>query len=228
MFTAPILRQLPNGLTALELTVANFFYDNPKAGVPTPLDCYLGPLGPLTHRIYQAPPLGPITSVAPYIEGHAPGDAHAPLIYSTLAAQDASLGRRHLPGPVHTIVLVELPTIAEVVKALKEDAIPPHQEHPGLGLRNGDSSGDPHLKTDNSILVGRSLPLLFIRSYDGVGYHSGRSIACENMLQRLDLGNPGHPASSLPRPDSGWNANTVQVLAAADDTGLQEWALKVI
>lgn len=50
LFTAPIYRP-PNN--TLELTVSNFFYDNPEARVQAPLDVYLGSIGPLRSRVYQ-------------------------------------------------------------------------------------------------------------------------------------------------------------------------------
>ncbi len=56
--------------------------------------------------------------------------------------------------------MVEMPPLGDVLKALEEDALAP-------------SEGS---------VAGRSLPLLFIRSCDGVGYHSGRTITCENVF----------------------------------------------
>src|SRR6266404_1988588 len=50
LFTAPVYRPANN---ALELTVSNFFYENPKSRTQTPLDVYLGSIGPLRTRIYQ-------------------------------------------------------------------------------------------------------------------------------------------------------------------------------
>jgi recombining binding protein (suppressor of hairless) len=50
LFTAPVYRPASN---TVELTVSNFFYEDPKTRAQTPLDVYLGNLGPLRHRVYQ-------------------------------------------------------------------------------------------------------------------------------------------------------------------------------
>jgi recombining binding protein (suppressor of hairless) len=50
LFTAPLYRP-PNN--SLELTVSNFFYENPETRQQVPLDVYLGGIGPLRTRVYQ-------------------------------------------------------------------------------------------------------------------------------------------------------------------------------
>lgn len=139
-------------------------------------------------------------------------------------------------GPLHTIVVVEMPPLADVIKALEEDSLPPndgtrsghHSPHEasGSGSQQPINGAGPPPPPPQSI-AGRTLPLLFIRASDGVGYHSGRTIACENVFQAMDLsmgGNPANPqAGSI---DTGWLA-AAQAAAAADG-GLHGWTLRVM
>src|SRR5260221_14104861 len=62
LFTAPVYRPANN---SLELTVSIFFYENPKTRTQTPLDVYLGSIGPLRTGIYQTPPPVPLTNASP-------------------------------------------------------------------------------------------------------------------------------------------------------------------
>lgn len=215
LFTAPVYRPANN---SVELTVSNFFYEDPKTRTSTPLDVYLGNLGPLTHRVYQATPPGPLTNVSPFVqtltgpmEGGSSGD---PSSQSTLNPGPP----RYMPsGPLHTIVIVDMPPLQDVIKALEEDAIPPSNDANGSphdGQHNGSGAPPPSI-------TGRSLPLLFIRASDGVGYHSGRTIACENVFHSLDLG--GIPGTTS-NPE--WLA-AAQAAAAADG-GLHGWTLRVM
>lgn len=159
LFTAPVYRQDKN---TVELTVSNFFYEDPKSRQQVPLDVYLGNLGPLRHRVYQPSPPGILTSVG-FLPGATPvGDGAGQAIMDTSTP-------RYLPPQgvvMHTIVMVEMPPLGDVLKALEEDALEP----------TGEAPAGP---------AGRSLPLLFIRAYDGVGYHSGRTITCDNMFAGL-------------------------------------------
>lgn len=139
-------------------------------------------------------------------------------------------------GPLHTIVVVEMPPLAEVIKALEDDANASHenvsqngQHGPGSGQHSPlEPSANQHSLGGEGpppSIAGRSLPLLFIRASDGVGYHSGRTIACENVFQSMDLGAMGsgqQPASI----DTGWLA-AAQAAAAADG-GLHGWTLRVM
>jgi len=140
---------------------------------------------------------------------------------------------------MHTIVIVEMPQLGDVIKALEEDAIPPATEATGSGQENTEDEepGDGnHQRNGNgttvsssaSPIAGRSLPLLFIRASDGVGYHSGRTIACENVFQTMDLtlgASSGNTSSG--HIDTGWLA-AAQVAAAATDAGLHGWTLRVM
>ncbi|KAG0698404.1 hypothetical protein DFH29DRAFT_1002842 [Suillus ampliporus] len=47
----------------LEMTVSHFFYEDPKTRTQMPLTVYLGGLGPLRARFYQAAPPGLLTTV---------------------------------------------------------------------------------------------------------------------------------------------------------------------
>ncbi|KAK6987878.1 hypothetical protein R3P38DRAFT_2805150 [Favolaschia claudopus] len=57
LFTAPVYRQTNN---TLELVIANFCYTDPTTAAHTPLDVYLGNLGPLRHRVYQMPTMAEV------------------------------------------------------------------------------------------------------------------------------------------------------------------------
>lgn len=145
LFTAPVYRSEKN---TVELTVSNFFYEDPKGKGAVPLDVYLGNLGPLRARVYQPNQPGVLTSVSGFSDH--PGPQPSEQTQSQFVSS----------GVLHTIVMVEMPPLGDVLKALEEDALAP-------------SEGS---------VAGRSLPLLFIRSCDGVGYHSGRTITCENVF----------------------------------------------
>ncbi|KAJ7706292.1 hypothetical protein B0H17DRAFT_973423 [Mycena rosella] len=222
LFTAPVYRQTNN---SIELTVANFFYAHPTTGAHTPLDVYLGNLGPLRHRVYQATPPGPLTNISPFVNrtgGNIMDNSEPPPTSPTspIAAP------RFSTGPLHAIVIVEMPSLADVIKALEEDALPNAPD-------DAASNSRPSPPTDNAqpngalsppSIAGRSLPLLFIRPTDGVGYHSGRTIACENVFQAIEMGNMGGNAGG--NVDTGWLA-AAQAAASADG-GLHGWTLRVM
>ncbi|KAJ7092615.1 hypothetical protein C8R44DRAFT_816139 [Mycena epipterygia] len=224
LFTAPVYRQANN---TIELTVANFFYTDPSTGAHTPLDVYLGNIGPLRHRVYQATPPGPLTNISPFVNrtGGNVMDNTEPVPSSPTSPIAPP---RFSAGPLHAIVIVEMPSLADVIKALEEDALP--------GSDDAAGNSRPSPPTDNAqpngalpppSIAGRSLPLLFIRPVDGVGYHSGRTIACENVFQTLEMGNmAGNPSNAGGNVDTGWLA-AAQAAAAADG-GLHGWTLRVM
>lgn len=241
LFTAPSYRPANN---TLELTVSNFFYEDPKTRTQQPLTVYLGNIGPLRARCFPPHAPGPLTDIS-YGGGIAgpsselvPNDGTVPGISSGVPA-----GRY---PPLHTLVTVEMPSLAEVIKALQEDVIPandgattgPHTTPPGgesatPGTQvDGPTSGGPQTANSSpqSSIAGRSLPILFIRASDGVGYHSGRTIACENVFQSMDLSGmaPGHVLTPPggPTADPGWLA-AAQAAASADG-GLHGWTLRVL
>ncbi|EPQ60609.1 hypothetical protein GLOTRDRAFT_52937 [Gloeophyllum trabeum ATCC 11539] len=230
LFTAPTYRHQNR---SMDLTVSNFFYEHPKTRMQTPLDVYLGNLGPLRQRVYQATPPGPLTAISPFVHtltpSHPPQPPHPPML-----PQDGSSSSepifvappRFIPsGPVHTIVVVEMPPIPEIIKALEEDAAPPKSDD---NQRAGDSSSGP--SNDRPVgplsaqISGRSLPLLFIRSYDGVGYHSGRTVTVENIFQSIDIGGLTNGSNgSGAQMDSNWLA-----AAQAVEGSTHGWALRVL
>jgi recombining binding protein (suppressor of hairless) len=226
LFTAPVYR--PNNNT-VELTVSNFFYKDLKRNTTAPLDVYLGNLGPLPHRIYQATPPGPLTNISPFVQTM-PGTQG---MDSEGAPGSPTVGTpRYLTtGPLHTIVIVEMPSLADVIKALEQDALPsgvdgsgssPHSPRPADGAPTHDprsGSGPPPLS-----IAGRSLPLLFIRPSDGVGYHSGRTIACENVFQAINLGTLTGNTPGGSNIDANWLAQA----AVSADGGLHGWTLRVM
>ncbi|KAH9486637.1 Transcription factor cbf11 [Psilocybe cubensis] len=224
LFTAPAYRPANN---TIELTVSNFFYEHPTTRHQTPLDVYLGNLGPLHLRVYQAAPPGPLTAINSYIPGGS-GEGRD----STAASNPPG---RYMSAPLHTVVIVEMPPLADVIKALEDDALPTNTSPP-----NGNKSHPPPDGVEGSVpppppmpsIAGRSLPLLFIRASDGVGYHSGRTIACENVFQAMDLGNmaASHQQQQNGQPvDTNWiAAAAAQAAAVAADGGMHGWTLRVM
>jgi recombining binding protein (suppressor of hairless) len=221
LFTAPVYRPANN---TVELTVSNFFYENPSTRAQTPLDVYLGNLGPLQLRVYQTTPAGPLTTINPFLQ---PG----PQVMDDMGAgSSASSPQRFMPsGPLHTVVIVEMPPLPDVMKALEDDALPTPDLNKSHSPENSNQEGPPVPPPPMPTIAGRSLPLLFIRASDGVGYHSGRTIACENVFQGMDLGNiAGNQGNgSAGNIDTGWIA-AAQAAAASADGSMHGWTLRVM
>ncbi len=213
LFTAPAFRAATH---SLELTIANFFYDEPRSQGQRALDIYLGNLGPLPCRIYKAPPPGPLTNVV----GMQPPPPHPHYIQEigmdgVPRADDNQpnmFTQDYMMPPIHNIVMVDLPPMEDIVKTLEEET---------ANAPNGDPEGGPTNGAERAVASasGRSLPLLFIRSYDGVGYHSGRSLQLENVFQGMDLA--GGAAV-----DQAWLA--AAQAAATVEGGLHGWTLRVL
>lgn len=282
LFTAPAYRPAPH---TIELTVSNFFYQHPETHAHTPLEVWLGGLGPLRQRIFQATPPGPLTSVSPYaipsggpISGDAiniaeagpSGNSH----HSGDTPQTIVAPPRFVPsGPLHTIIIVDLPPMNEIVKSLQDGVIslaagaaeaarmmapasttrsPSLDRDRRSEARNGVTpdhrsdggpSSGPSVATEGSSshahhpslsgledvqgpehggpLPGQSLPLLFIRGSDGMGYHSGRSIACDHTFH--DIGSIRSPTDGRSPVEGGWLGP-----APNADGSMQGWSLRVI
>lgn len=223
LFNAPVYRPQTN---VIELTVSNFFYQHPKTGAQTALDVYLGNLGPLQARVYQSPPAGPLTAISSFMQvaTNPATDPHLPAALEEGAPRFAH-------GPLHTIVMVEMPPVADIIKALEEDAIPPPNtdvsgsKQPGDASPHEGSAPPPPPPPPPPVIAGRSLPLLFIRSSDGVGYHSGRTIACDSPYPPIDLASLGHPGPNGAPIDPQWLA---AAQAAAAEGGMHAWTLRVM
>ncbi|KAG2369429.1 hypothetical protein BDR07DRAFT_1348008 [Suillus spraguei] len=239
LFTAPVYRPTNN---ILEMTVSHFFYEDPKTRTQMPLTVYLGGLGPLRARFYQAAPPGPLTNIAAFGASMS-GSSNEVVVGGgeDVANSPTDAASRYLTQPpLHTIVTVELPSLAEIIKALEEDVMTPsvmtsdglihrqspqHSEHAPLDGPNG-SSSQSHPPPS---IAGRSLPLLFIRASDGIGYHSGRTISCEHVFQAMELGSMASGGVLAPpggSADASWLA-AAQAAAAADG-GLHGWTLRVM
>lgn len=296
LFTAPAYRPAPH---TIELTVSNFFYQHPESNSHTPLEVWLGGLGPLRQRIFQATPPGPLTSVSPYavpsggpISGEAVSLAEAGTSnshHSGDTPQTIVAPPRFVPsGPLHTIIIVDLPPMSEIVKSLRDSVMsltagaaeaarmiapasrspPLEQVHDGRrseDTRNGSSSdhrsdagpssgqhasvnADPRSSSHAALtgmedvqapgsehggagaggggsLSGQSLPLLFIRGSDGMGYHSGRSIACDHTFHP-EMGSMRSPVDGNGRSpaEGSWLPSPVQ----GSEGAMQGWSLRVI
>ncbi|KAL1754704.1 hypothetical protein FB107DRAFT_291498 [Schizophyllum commune] len=212
LFTAPVYRQQHH---TLDLTISNLFYEDPNTGRHKALEVYLGNLGPLAHRIYQMGPTGPLTNVAPFVTTVGDASGMQELIPNIS-------GSPFMTNSVHTIVTVTLPPISDIVKALEDDAASsndPSRTHTPVASQS--NTTPPPRAPPPATIAGRSLPLLFVRAYDGIGYHSGRTIAVDNMFQGIDLhALPQHPTEGI---DTNWLA--AAHAAAITDGG---WQLRVL
>ena len=95
--------------------MSNFFYENSKTRQRLPLDIYLGNLGPLMSRVYEAAPPGPLTTITPFV----PAEQSGQVLDSTNGGP-AGQPPRYMHSPLHTIGVVELPSLQDVVAALQE------------------------------------------------------------------------------------------------------------
>lgn len=159
--------------------------------------------------------------------------------------------QRFMPmGPAHTNVCIEMPPVQEIVKVLQAEAkrlgiVPPppppqsgdgsERQNGGPDEKGGNEGGDappPGLDETNVAMsiAGRSLPLLFIRGADGIGYHSGRTIAVENVFHGMEA---AQQQLGPPPPGSDSNAwmlaaQAAAAAAAAADGGIHGWTLRVL
>lgn len=216
LFTAPVYRGATH---SLELTIANFFYEDPRSKGQRSLDIYLGSLGPLNCRIYKAPPPGPLTNVVGMAGGPPQQYIQEVGTDGTPRAEDNAanvFAQDYLVPTVHNIVMVDLPPMEDIIKIL-EDETP---ARPNGNHQNGTS---PHGSEEPvSSASGKALPLLFIRSFDGVGYHSGRSLQLENVFQQMgDM-----QRSQAGGFDQAWMA--AAQAAATIEGGLHGWTLRVL
>jgi recombining binding protein (suppressor of hairless) len=212
LFSAPIYRA-PNN--TLELTASHFFYEHPAHRGQVPLDVYLGSLGPLRQRLYQANPPGPLTRIQTYPLS-CPTDDES-------TDGSTSLAQAYLTTAGNTVIIVDLPPLNDIVKALKDSESSETDENGTTSTHNGDT---PRVDVPSTSFLGRTLPLLFIRSADGVGYHSGRTIACENMFHPMPLPDPAMMAPNGQTVDTGWLV--AQAAASTTDGPLHGWTLRVM
>ncbi len=220
LFNTPVYRSQSN---TLEMTAANFFYEHPKTRHQVPLDVYIGNIGPLRLRLYnhsahnQDSPFNPRQLFLPVPPNPDQPDEHVVAAETFNDRSYNSLAAVHNRN-IHALIVVEMPPVADILKALREDAVPPSGEAAGESDPSGQRTGD--LVRD---ITGRSLPLLFIRSYDGVGYHSGRVVAADNVLHAMDLTNPVRPTGE----HGDWLAAAQAAARLSDDT-MHGWNLKVL
>ncbi|KAI0361304.1 hypothetical protein OH77DRAFT_1391043 [Trametes cingulata] len=226
LFNTPAYRSQSN---TLEMTAANFFYEDPKTRHQTPLDVYIGNIGPLRLRLYNNTPatmdgqFNPSQAFIPV--PHLPGQPQVPVFADNLEDRRGmqpsvmAIPNRNM----HCLIVVELPPVADILKALREDALPANGSASAGDSSQSDASGN---RTSDLMrdIAGRSLPLLFIRSYDGVGYHSGRVIAADNVLHAMDLSNPVRPGGE----GGDWLAAAQAAARLSEDTSMHGWNLKVL
>jgi recombining binding protein (suppressor of hairless) len=131
-------------------------------------------------------------------------------------------------GSDHSIIMVDLPEMKDVMKAVSDqisaDVDPPVAPSDGLSNSLGlDAANRLGMQQDKPLLpsqelVGRSLPLLFVRGCDGVGYHTGRSAVLENVLAQFDF----------PQTSSGMDGNWLSAAPQAMSTEISAWTLRVM
>ncbi|KZV92483.1 hypothetical protein EXIGLDRAFT_647152 [Exidia glandulosa HHB12029] len=228
LFTAPVYRPTTN---TMELTISNFFYDDPKTNQPAPLEVWLGDIGPLRYRIYQAVPTGPLQpfqiprsgledSPPPPGQqalGEMPGAPISPVSDRSSAGALPAIPPRHYnAGPAHTIVIVEMPTVGEIISSIGETVPPQGDDAESASPESGMTPR--HDPATLGPLLARGLPIFFIRPYDGTGYHAGRSVACENIFQTLNIGGDG-------AVNQAWIA---AAQAAQHDGTAHGWTLRVV
>ncbi|KAI8980719.1 hypothetical protein BD414DRAFT_420426 [Trametes punicea] len=225
LFNTPAYRSQSN---TLEMTAANFFYENPKTKHQVPLDVYVGNIGPLRLRLYNQTPAtmdGQFNPSQPFIPvPHLPGQPDVPVYGENLENRTQYQPVIAVPNRnYHALIVVEMPPVADILKALREDALPANGAPGADGSSPADASGT---RTGDLMrdIAGRSLPLLFIRSYDGVGYHSGRVITAENVLHAMDLSNPVRTGGE----GGDWLAAAQAAARLSDDTSIHGWNLKVL
>ena len=122
--------------------------------------------------------------------------------------------------------------MSEIMKVLQDEARrfegTDNQRAHEEGTTNGTNGNETNNNNTPINVSGRSLPLLFIRGADGIGYHSGRTIAAENMFQGIDLQQAAAGGASGPGgapTDAAWLA-AAQAVAA--DGGVHGWTLRVL
>ena len=162
---------------------------------------------------------GPLTAVSPFIRiVHNIPDREEYQRFGGLPPvnmEDAALAPK--TGPVHTIVVVDLPPIEDIIRALEDDATMPTGPPTTNGeRRSSPSNGESSSRPDPRAISGRNLPLLFIRSFDGVGYHSGRAIVVDSMFVTPDIAG----ISGIDPITTGSNF--------FGGNNLQGWALRVV
>jgi recombining binding protein suppressor of hairless len=137
--------------------------------------------------------------------------------------------RFSISGTLHSIIIVDMPDIATVINALSEDLLPaignggmPDERRDGEngtvgGVKADGTGAAPAPPPPSTALAGRTLPLLFVRPSDGIGYHSGRTIALENVFAQIEHGTQA--------VDAAWLSVAQQAVGGGQYAG---WQLRVM
>jgi recombining binding protein (suppressor of hairless) len=161
----------------------------------------------------------PYQSVMPaYTHYRVTGPSTAPDAAGQTPHRYASLGNDH------SIIIVDMPEMKDILKAVADEmsasAVPVDE----TGLPIDPDDVNDLLTKERPLplpqeLVSRSLPLLFVRGCDGVGYHSGRTIALDNVFAQFDI--PHGP----PGVDGNWMSTAQPTIPSDIDSG---WTLRVL
>lgn len=162
------------GEHSLEMSVSGFYGINPTTGAKEPLQVWVGDIGPLRVASYEglATQTGPLGS--PITDGLLP-TFHV----NTPSGGGSSPGRS---APVNAFVAVTLPPVRDLIRALMDSV--------RVSRPNGGSSRGQSSQTNGSGLEGDLdseeelwardpiLPVLFLRKWDDIGFHSGYVVRC--------------------------------------------------
>lgn len=208
--SSPIYRSSNN---LMELTVSNFFYQGSQGGCLTPLEIWLGAIGPLPHRVLHTAEveerlkvprfIGSMAGIRDSTRRSSETDCEDPGSATGVSAISGSeiLATMMIPpslgssGSNHTAIVVELPELHAILKTIQDGV----NTASNSSIVQNDKEAVHTSRTDGNYanfgfpvasISGRGLPLLFVRSLDGIGYHSGRSIVCENVFRSMEFSDP--------------------------------------
>lgn len=155
---------------------------------------------------------------------------------------------RYPLSSVHTHVVVTLPPVADIVKTLRSDLVySVHNGNTGDVVRSKAEGEATSMSSSSSAPAGQissqqmgsnspshadlrgiSLPILFVRSVDGVGYHSGRNVTCENVFDTLDLNSTTNHSSNHNNVDNNATWLAAAQAAVQADSGMHGWTLRIL
>jgi recombining binding protein (suppressor of hairless) len=236
IISAPVFRPATQ---SLELTISNFF--TPTAGngngqpQMVPLEIWLADIGPLRY-VYP-----PGSTPGGMSGSGVMGNKGVPILPAGMTMGMPSYN----PNTVSTnaTIVVEMPSMPEILYTAGIIDRAPGSAGSADGKmevsQNLSSTPPPSIFVTNTgdPAAPRSLPLLFVRPTDRVGYHSGRSVLCENVFAGMN-GNENTPQGGNP-PGVGMLANTsgpsdewmkaAQAAAASvADGALHGWTLRIV
>lgn len=172
------------GVHSLEMHVSGFSSIDSTTGIKEQLQVWVGDIGPLLTTSYEGLMGAPIQGA----EG---------LVLPTFHINAAS-GNAGTPSvrdkPTMSFVAATLPSMLEIVKALLDSVRTLRPSRRRVRSRSQLEDGPPeagHLEHEEELWArDPSLPILFMRRSDGMGFHSGYELRCvaatEENLENVD------------------------------------------